>query len=177
MAVCSVRSRLRERFGQRHRAGQRNAVRRPDLTADEDELALVRVDVDAHLRVVEEARGEPRFEPLRELVDRQAARDDLADQRKRDESVGVDAVDAGQIRLVEDRDSQLVLRAERVVGGRLRRIRLRLRGRRGRRRILRRRCLRRLGLRVNVSATRSVAMTVMSSLPCYSVTRASGIPS
>jgi hypothetical protein len=87
---------------------------RAHLAANDDVLALVLLDLDADLRVADEAVGQPRPEAILELPDREPARGDAIDERKRDESVRADAIDVREVGFVEDGDPQLIVGPEHV---------------------------------------------------------------
>ena len=87
---------------------------RADFAGHEHAARLELIDLDAHLRVLEVARLQQRRDLVLRLGERQAGERHAAEIRHRDRAVGVDAVLAGQLRLVGDDDRQVVLRADHV---------------------------------------------------------------
>ena len=111
-------ARPRERFNQRHLAGEDVRAGVPDLSHDEDALAAVLLDGHADLRVLEEpAVCEPLPEFGLELPQRQPGGLYAADVRKREAPVGLDGELPRGVRLVPHRDHEHVLRADHVVEG------------------------------------------------------------
>src|SRR5207247_764297 len=95
-------------------AGHHVFARRSHLADDEHTLALVLLDLDTDLRVSEVALRQHRPEPLLKHRDGHASRRDTANEREGDEAVGVDAILARQVRFIEDRDRQKIVRPDRV---------------------------------------------------------------
>src|SRR5207237_3405040 len=87
---------------------------------DEHALAAIGLDADGHLRVLEVAVGQLPFQLRLEAAQRHAGGLHAADERKAERAVGLDGVLAAEIRLIEDLDAEDVLRADEVIGGRLR---------------------------------------------------------
>ena len=120
--VDGRRSGQRQRLEQRDRgAGQRQFPGRADFAGDDHAAGLELIHLDADLRVPDVARLQQRGDLDLRLRQRQAGEHDAAEIGHRDGAVGVDAVLAGQLRLVADDDRQVVLRTDDVSLGQHRR--------------------------------------------------------
>ena len=106
---------LRQCFDERHAARQRIGAGVLHLADHEDALASVLLDGHRQLRILEVAARQPRAQLGLDVAQRQSGGLHVSDQRKRERAVEFDRILAGQVRLVEHRDRQHVLRADHIV--------------------------------------------------------------